>query len=209
MKLRCAEYGSIRTTTPARQPSRFFKKTSTRSLTLISSAISFCEKIHSRADDHHDASVDRPLRIARHKRMDPFKLQAWIPFIPFRWATSPKPSADLWMAWATSPKPWCATTRNIRFARCYRHRQDLHDRVCDPSSCKSRRSSWRTTKRLAAQLYAEFKEFFPENAVSYFVSYYDYYQPEAYVPRHDLFIEKGNSDQRRDRTLRLAATTPH
>ncbi|NWF64653.1 MAG: DEAD/DEAH box helicase family protein, partial [Chloroflexi bacterium] len=45
-------------------------------------------------------------------------------------------------------------------------------------------------KTLAAQLYAEFKEFFPENAVSYFVSYYDYYQPEAYVPRHDLFIEK-------------------
>ncbi len=45
-------------------------------------------------------------------------------------------------------------------------------------------------KTLAAQLYAEFKEFFPENAVEYFVSYYDYYQPEAYVPRHDLFIEK-------------------
>ena len=45
-------------------------------------------------------------------------------------------------------------------------------------------------KTLAAQLYAEFREFFPKNAVSYFVSYYDYYQPEAYVPRHDLFIEK-------------------
>jgi excinuclease ABC subunit B len=45
-------------------------------------------------------------------------------------------------------------------------------------------------KTLAAQLYAEFKDFFPENAVEYFVSYYDYYQPEAYVPRHDLFIEK-------------------
>ena len=45
-------------------------------------------------------------------------------------------------------------------------------------------------KTLAAQLYAEFREFFPNNAVSYFVSYYDYYQPEAYVPRHDLFIEK-------------------
>ncbi len=55
-------------------------------------------------------------------------------------------------------------------------------------------------KTLAAQLYAEFKEFFPENAVSYFVSYYDYYQPEAYVPRHDLFIEKETRDQRRDRT---------
>ena len=45
-------------------------------------------------------------------------------------------------------------------------------------------------KTLAAQLYAEFKDFFPENAVEYFVSYYDYYQPEAYVPRHDLYIEK-------------------
>ena len=45
-------------------------------------------------------------------------------------------------------------------------------------------------KTLAAQLYSEFREFFPKNAVSYFVSYYDYYQPEAYVPRHDLYIEK-------------------
>ena len=45
-------------------------------------------------------------------------------------------------------------------------------------------------KTLAAQLYAEFKEFFPENAVEFFVSYYDYYQPEAYVPRQDLYIEK-------------------
>ena len=45
-------------------------------------------------------------------------------------------------------------------------------------------------KTLAAQLYSEFKEFFPENAVEYFVSYYDYYQPEAYVPSSDTFIEK-------------------
>ncbi|HET8670291.1 MAG TPA: DEAD/DEAH box helicase family protein, partial [Candidatus Saccharimonadales bacterium] len=45
-------------------------------------------------------------------------------------------------------------------------------------------------KTLAAQLYAEFKEFFPQNAVSYFVSYYDYYQPEAYVPATDSYIEK-------------------
>src|SRR5207342_2483933 len=45
-------------------------------------------------------------------------------------------------------------------------------------------------KTLAAQLYAEFREFFPENAVEYFVSYYDYYQPEAYVPSRDLYIEK-------------------
>src|SRR5690606_39494009 len=48
-------------------------------------------------------------------------------------------------------------------------------------------------KTLAAQLYSEFREFFPYNAVEYFVSYYDYYQPEAYVPQRDLFIEKDSS----------------
>ena len=48
-------------------------------------------------------------------------------------------------------------------------------------------------KTLAAQLYAEFREFFPKNAVEYFVSYYDYYQPEAYVPQRDLFIEKDSA----------------
>lgn len=62
-------------------------------------------------------------------------------------------------------------------------------------------------KTLAAQLYAEFKEFFPENAVSYFVSYYDYYQPEAYVPRHDLFIEKETEINEEIERMRLAATT--
>jgi excinuclease ABC subunit B len=62
-------------------------------------------------------------------------------------------------------------------------------------------------KTLAAQLYAEFREFFPENAVEYFVSYYDYYQPEAYVPRHDLFIEKDSDVNEEIERLRLAATT--
>ncbi len=62
-------------------------------------------------------------------------------------------------------------------------------------------------KTLAAQLYAEFKEFFPENSVSYFVSYYDYYQPEAYVPRHDLFIEKETEINEEIERMRLAATT--
>jgi excinuclease ABC subunit B len=62
-------------------------------------------------------------------------------------------------------------------------------------------------KTLAAQLYAEFKEFFPENVVSYFVSYYDYYQPEAYVPRHDLYIEKETEINEEIERLRLAATT--
>jgi excinuclease ABC subunit B len=62
-------------------------------------------------------------------------------------------------------------------------------------------------KTLVAQLFAEFKEFFPENAVAYFVSYYDYYQPEAYVPRHDLYIEKETDVNEEIERLRLAATT--
>lgn len=62
-------------------------------------------------------------------------------------------------------------------------------------------------KTLAAQLYAEFKDFFPENSVQYFVSYYDYYQPEAYVPRHDLYIEKETEINEEIERLRLAATT--
>ena len=62
-------------------------------------------------------------------------------------------------------------------------------------------------KTLAAQLYAEFKEFFPKNSVEYFVSYYDYYQPEAYVPRHDLYIEKETQVNEEIDRLRLAATT--
>jgi excinuclease ABC subunit B len=62
-------------------------------------------------------------------------------------------------------------------------------------------------KTLAAQLYSEFKEFFPQNAVEYFVSYYDYYQPEAYVPQTDMFIEKDASINDRLDRLRLAATT--
>lgn len=62
-------------------------------------------------------------------------------------------------------------------------------------------------KTLAAQLYAEFKEFFPKSAVEYFVSYYDYYQPEAYVPRQDLYIEKETEINEEIERLRLAATT--
>ncbi|MGQ2965778.1 excinuclease ABC subunit UvrB [Methylophilus sp.] len=61
-------------------------------------------------------------------------------------------------------------------------------------------------KTLAAQLYSEFREFFPNNAVEYFVSYYDYYQPEAYVPSRDLFIEKDSSINEHIEQLRLAAT---
>jgi excinuclease ABC subunit B len=60
-------------------------------------------------------------------------------------------------------------------------------------------------KTLAAQLYAEFREFFPKNAVEYYVSYYDYYQPESYVPRYDLYIEKQTDINEQIERLRIAA----
>ncbi len=62
-------------------------------------------------------------------------------------------------------------------------------------------------KTLAAQLYREFKSFFPDNAVEYFVSYYDYYQPEAYVPSKDLYIEKDSSINEEIDRMRLSATS--
>src|SRR5689334_13541414 len=62
-------------------------------------------------------------------------------------------------------------------------------------------------KTLAAQLYSEFKELFPENAVHYFVSYYDYYQPEAYIPQRDIYIEKDSDINDDIDRLRLAATS--
>ena len=61
-------------------------------------------------------------------------------------------------------------------------------------------------KTLAAQLYSEFREFFPNNAVEYFVSYYDYYQPEAYVPQRDLFIEKDSAINEHIEQMRLSCT---
>ena len=62
-------------------------------------------------------------------------------------------------------------------------------------------------KTLAAQLYQEFREFFPENAVEYFVSYYDYYQPESYIPSTDTYIEKDSDINEKIDKLRLSATT--
>ena len=62
-------------------------------------------------------------------------------------------------------------------------------------------------KTLAAQLYSEFKQFFPRNAVEYFVSYFDYYQPEAYIPRTDTYIEKDSSINEEIERLRLSATS--
>ena len=63
------------------------------------------------------------------------------------------------------------------------------------------------SKTLAAQLYSEFKSFFPDNAVEYFVSYYDYYQPEAYIPQTDTHIEKDASINDEIDRLRIAATS--
>src|SRR3989442_14522711 len=60
-------------------------------------------------------------------------------------------------------------------------------------------------KTLAAQLFSEFKQFFPHNAVEYFVSYYDYYQPEAYIPQTDTYIEKDSSINEQIEKLRLSA----
>src|SRR3989442_5229147 len=62
-------------------------------------------------------------------------------------------------------------------------------------------------KTLAAQLYSELKQFFPKNAVEYFVSYYDYYQPEAYIPQRDIYIEKDASINDNIDRLRLSATS--
>src|SRR6187455_1093826 len=62
-------------------------------------------------------------------------------------------------------------------------------------------------KTLSAQLYAEFKDFMPKNAVHYFVSYYDYYQPEAYIPQRDIYIEKDASINQEIDRLRLSATS--
>ena len=62
-------------------------------------------------------------------------------------------------------------------------------------------------KTLAAQLYSEFKQFFPNNAVEYFVSYFDYYQPEAYIPRTDTYIEKDSSINEEIERLRLSTTS--
>ena len=61
-------------------------------------------------------------------------------------------------------------------------------------------------KTLAAQFYSEMREFFPENAVEYFVSYYDYYQPEAYLPSSDIYIEKDASVNKHIEQMRLSAT---
>ena len=86
-----------------------------------------------------------------------------------------------------------------------RFRQDFHDGQRDRAD-RPARDRLAPNKTLAAQLYSEFREFFPKNAVEYFVSYYDYYQPEAYVPSRDLFIEKDSSINEHIEQMRLSAT---
>ena len=87
-----------------------------------------------------------------------------------------------------------------------RVRQDVHDGQRDRAHWAGRRWSISHNKTLAAQLYAELKAFFPDNAVEYFVSYYDYYQPEAYIPQTDTYIEKDASINEEIERLRLSAT---
>ena len=91
-------------------------------------------------------------------------------------------------------------------ARRHRFRQDLHDgqrieRVQKPTLVLVH------NKTLAGQLYQEFKQFFPHNAVEYFISYYDYYQPEAYIPQTDTYIAKDASINDAIDQMRHAATT--
>ncbi len=90
-----------------------------------------------------------------------------------------------------------------------RHRlgQDVHDGERHSGSCSGRRWCCRTTRRWRPSSTSEFKEFFPHNAVSYFVSYYDYYQPEAYIPQRDIYIEKDASINEEIDRLRLATTS--
>ena len=92
-------------------------------------------------------------------------------------------------------------------ARHHRLREELHDRQRDRARPSGRRSCWRPTRRLAAQLAAEFRELFPKNRVEYFVSYYDYYQPEAYLPTTDTYIEKDSSINDEIDRLRHSATS--
>ena len=92
-------------------------------------------------------------------------------------------------------------------ARRHRLGQDVHDGQRHRPAAASPTLVLSHNKTLAAQLYSEFKEFFPHNAVHYFVSYYDYYQPEAYIPQRDIYIEKDASINEEIDRLRLAATS--
>jgi excinuclease ABC subunit B len=128
------------------------------------------------------------------------------PIRPFRMQTDYKPPA-------TSPPPLPSSSKASTMARPHagparRHRlgQDLHRRAGDREAPQRPALILAPNKTLAAQLYGEFKSFFPDNAVEYFVSYYDYYQPEAYVPRTDTYIEKDSSINEQIDRMRHSAT---
>ena len=89
-------------------------------------------------------------------------------------------------------------------ARRHRLGQDFHRGQCYPRARIDPTLVISHNKTLAAQLYSEFKQFFPNNAVEYFVSYFDYYQPEAYIPRTDTYIEKDSSINEEIERLRLS-----
>ena len=91
-------------------------------------------------------------------------------------------------------------------ARRHRLRQNFHHGQGDRAASSGRPLVLAPNKTLAAQLYSEMKAFFPDNAVEYFVSYYDYYQPEAYVPRSDTYIEKDSAINETIDRMRHAAT---
>jgi excinuclease ABC subunit B len=123
----------------------------------------------------------------------PFQL-----FQPYRRrATSPRRSPSWWKASRRPDLPDPAGRDRLG--------QDLHDGQRDRALGRPA-IVFAPNKTLAAQLYSEFREFFPKNAVEYFVSYYDYYQPEAYVPQRDLFIEKDSAINEHIEQMRLSAT---
>ena len=114
-------------------------------------------------------------------------------------ATNPKPSSASFAGCAARARPGAA--------RRHRLGQDLHDGATSSPQLERPTLVIAHNKTLAAQLYGEFKRFFPDNAVEYFVSYYDYYQPEAYVPSTNTYIDEGRVHQRRHRYVCGCATT--
>ncbi len=163
------------------------------------------------------ATVQALQSLIEHGRKEVEGAPAWRPHRPPARKRSEggiplRPRHRLRAAPATSPPPSPSSSRASTMAR--------PTRCCSASPARARPSPWprsspRTqrpalilapNKTLAAQLYGEFKSFFPDNAVEYFVSYYDYYQPEAYVPRTDTYIEKESTINEQIDRMRHSAT---
>jgi cysteinyl-tRNA synthetase len=131
-----------------------------------------------------------PLSASEEAAAEPYRERFRAALAPSSWSPSSRPQGD-----QPGPSPRssraCARGREAPDPpRGHRLGQDLHRRAGDRRARQRPGAGARPNKTLAAQLYAEFKALFPENAVEYFVSYYDYYQPEAYIPASDTFIEK-------------------